>query len=244
MMAAPAAMAVTISAGDEISLTGWNPDDASGIMTYSVTNSTGSFDFSTFCIQNATYIWPSTVYTVGNITINVGNTVTPSMASSGTALNGTPLNGAVDYLYYLYSIGKFDSSFNPSTTVSLSQALLNQADFQQLLWYAQGESTYLVSLSGTVEQAWDESTPETVYVNANNAWYKDYLAYENPANKLQGKSYGTEVLNIIDSSGIDVAKGGDIQNQLVYQPVPEPSTFLLFGAGIAGVAFFRKRIKT
>jgi len=41
------------------------------------------------------------------------------------------------------------------------------------------------------------------------------------------------------STGYHVNVNGD----LVTAPVPEPSTFLLFGAGLAGVAFLRRRTK-
>jgi|GEM_PF-3671877 len=226
MVAASAALANTINSGDTITLTGYNTDDLAGIMTYSVTDKTeGTFTYNTFCIQNTTYISESTPYNIVNITNNVGNT-----KATGT-LNGTPLSGAVNYLFYLYSVGTFNSSFSGTS----SAALLNQADFQQLLWYAQGE--YSIANIGTTEKAWSDTTPVTVNLDDQTAWYADYENYINNVNGLQNKSYGTEVLNIVDCNGTDV------QNQLYNPatPVPEPSTFLLVGAGLLGILFRRPR---
>jgi hypothetical protein len=50
-------------------------------------------------------------------------------------------------------------------------------------------------------------------------------------------SYSVMAMNLLD------AYGNPAQSQLVGAPVPEPSTFILFGAGLAGIAFLRRRNK-
>jgi hypothetical protein len=52
-----------------------------------------------------------------------------------------------------------------------------------------------------------------------------------------GSSYDVMAMNLLD------AYGNPAQSQLVGAPVPEPSTFILFGAGLAGIAFLRRRNK-
>ncbi|MDA8387998.1 MAG: PEP-CTERM sorting domain-containing protein [Nitrospiraceae bacterium] len=218
IMAAPAAFATPyVVAGDSIQLssanfTGYNGYGA-GMIKYNISgNGIQPFQIGTFCIQDNVDIgWNK--YTVGNVSDIVGwsksdPTGNPSIKGEG------PLAPAVNWLYEQYSIGTFN-------TLTASQ----QADFQNLLWYLQGEDNGTYSAINTT-------------FSTTSAWYTDYANnFKNASAGNPSGKWGTEVLNIVDSNG------NVQQNQLVYQSVPEPSTFtlLIFGMGLLGVLLGRSK---
>ena len=218
MLAAPAAFATPyVDAGDSITLSsanfqGYNGYGA-GIMDFKVSDGTNKFTIGTFCIQDNVDIGWST-YTVGNVSDIVGWSPTQTNGNSSIAGEG-PLQGDVNWLYAQYETGQF----------TLTDAS-DQSDFQNLLWYLQGEDTNGYSSIGTT-------------FSTSSDWYKDYIKnYVGGGLANSPRQWGTEVLNIVDGKG-DVE-----QNQLVYQSVPEPSTMLLLGAGLACALLLRRRSKT
>ncbi len=118
----PATMALTISDGDLVQVQSYNPNDMAGIFIFNVKNNGGSplGTYDTFCIQETVYIYPGTWYQV-ELSDYVGKNPNNS---------GDKLNGAVDYLFYRYKSGAYDTPFAGSYS--------NQADFQKLLWSLQG----------------------------------------------------------------------------------------------------------
>jgi hypothetical protein len=205
LLVAPAAMAGTISAGDYVTLTGYNGLDNAGIMTYSVSHDGGKdvFSYDTFCIQDNVYIWANNAYLVASLSNNVGYFSPNAPAGAG------PLNQAVDYLFARFASGVYNYQLYTDPN-----KLSNQADLQRLLWSLQGSGLPYTSSAGT-------------------AWATDLFNYEHDSS-LQ-HSWGTEVINIVSGDT-------DIQNQL-YHPVPEPTTMLLLGLGLMGVAVARKKLQ-
>ena len=222
MVAAPAAFATPyVDAGDSITLSSANWTGYSGygagIMDFKIADGTNKFTIGTFCIQDNVDIGWST-YTVGKVSDIVGLNPATNTFNSSTAGEGS-LQGSVNWLYAQYSTGRFG-------TLDSSQ----QADFQNLLWDLQGEGTL-----GSFSTDTDPTDPNysAWYDAYENDYLKNNLASGNPSGK-----WGTEVLNIVDSCG------NIEQNQLVYQPVPEPSTLFLLGAGLACALLLRRRSKT
>ena len=164
MMAAPAVMADTvITSGQWVYLYAYNHADGAGIMTYEVSNSKGGSIigwYDTFCIQDNVYIAPNTWYPVASVSTTVGKFDSPSEAGTG------PLAGAVDYLFYRYKSGAYDSWLTTQD---------NQTDLQELLWTLQKSGGPFTTLSGT-------------------PWAKDLESY-NTTPSMQN-FWGTKVINI------------------------------------------------
>jgi hypothetical protein len=212
---ASSALADTILPGYYIKLTNYNSMDGAGIMTYAISNDNGSnilFYYDTFCIQDNTYVTKNVWYKVQSLTNQVG-----PYNFSGSPLAGEgPLAGAVDYLYYRYANGAYDSF--------LTNNLLNQKDLQNTLWGLQGSGP--------------QYTP-----NATMPWAFDLSAYQSNANLHQ--SWGTSVINIVPvnfQAGINYHQNMNIQNQLYNtNTVPEPSSLLLLGGGLAAFFMIKRR---
>jgi len=88
-------------------------------------------------------------------------------------------------------------------------------DIQEAIWYAIGEI-------GTIS-----SGAQAIYDNAVGKW---------------SDIGNVRVLNLYSSYSAAAGFSGNVQDQLSL--VPEPSTFLLLGAGLAGIGILRRRFKS
>jgi len=124
------------------------------------------------------------------------------------------LNGAVDYLFYRFTIGAYDAELLNSKS--------KQYDLQALFWSLQGSGSS--------------------YTSVGTLWAADLALYLSTPSLHHW--WGTEVINIasgINQAGSYI--GPDIQNQLYNHPVPEPATMLLLGMGLTGIALVRRKFR-
>jgi hypothetical protein len=206
---APATMATTITAGDWVTLIAHNNLSSAGIMTYAVSNSQNGPTVGSY----DTFCIQKNTYIWYGETFLVED-VSDTVGKYGNQVANTPgagaLVGEVDYLFSLFAAGNYDADFYNSGSNLVNKS--NQADFQQTLWSLQGSGP--------------------AFTSVGTSWAVDLASY------VANGSYGTKVLNIIDS------KGNVVQNQLWHNSaVPEPATMLLLGFGLVGLAGMRRKFR-
>ena len=194
MLVAPAAIADIINIGDYVKLIDYNSLDSAGIMTYAVSKDKGvttAFTYDTFCIQDNVYIYLNQWYPVADLSNDVGFFDSPKPAGAGE------LNGAVDYLFYRYKSGAYN-------TTMISHAI--ESDFQKVLWSLQGSGP---SYSST-GYLWDTdlSTYDAV-PSMHHSWGTEVI----------------NIVSSKDGNGN--FHGPDIQNQLYNQVPEPSSLLLL-----------------
>ncbi|WP_136805160.1 PEP-CTERM sorting domain-containing protein [Desulfosediminicola flagellatus] len=133
----------------------------------------------------------------------------------GGAVDGKDyISDATKWLYHNYMFGDYVWSRTTGVTAEKANAV------QNTIWFLEDEFT------------------DTGWANLSISKQSSYDLY----NIVQGQgdySFNgvVKVINLVDASG------NRKQSQLIGEPVPEPSTMLLMGAGIAGLAVYARKRK-
>jgi hypothetical protein len=133
----------------------------------------------------------------------------------GGSINGQdPISNATKWLYYHF----LKQDIQAATNTAVKQ---NDYSMQLAIWMLEDELN--VTSSKSYLDQYNADTLAQAYVSAA-------IASGNA-----GQNYDVMVMNLIDSSN------AFRQSQLVGAPVPEPSTFLLLGAGLLGAGLLCRR---
>jgi hypothetical protein len=187
----------------------------------------GTTGFETFCIEISASFNPSSTYnTTVSPVMNTGPGTT-AFISVGTA-----------YLYSQFAQGKL-ANFTYSSSGTGRE--LSGDQLQDAIWYLQGE----IGSSGnglTSDGLYTFSASTDPFVTLVDTMFGASTATE--SDLLYGNIFGVQALNLT-STGQD-GKTVYNQDQLVYCPVPEPSTFaagaaLLLPLGLSAVRMLRKK---
>ncbi len=201
------------SAGDNVTFAGGDYRATSGgDFNATVTDGNGkTTNYITFCLERNEYLNFNDTYTVSSITDYAENGGITD-TDNNTTDNKDHISDATRWVYWNYLYGSFDHDNSNLAGSTLSKAV------QKSIWQLEGEYNSSDDLFA------NDTTSLTFY---NNVVMRNGQSYDIAGN--------VQVMNIIKSDGTHS------QSQLIADPVPEPTTMLLFGTGIAGLAAVGRR---
>jgi hypothetical protein len=149
-----------------------------------------------------------------------GPTYNAGISNNAIGAGGNPLTLGAAWLYYEFATGQLND-YNYNYTGSTRQT--SAGELQEAIWFFMGQN---LNVQG-------DSIGVGPFKNDVISHFGSLSAAFAPSNG----SYGVYVLNLYN------ANGSPAQNQLVLEKVPEPTTMLLLGLGLIGLAGIRRKLK-
>lgn len=171
--------------------------------------------FGVFCVELNEYFTPGVSYKVASIS----NGANKGGLYGKTSTNFDPISKETQWLYHHFLLKDIQS---------VTGITENDYQLQLAFWFLENELDNRVSQNSTYFDAYYGNIGVTTDA-------EKYVAAAQLAVSRGAFLGDVKVMNLVD------ANGGYAQSQLIGQPVPEPSTMLLVGAGLIGLGFARRK---
>lgn len=215
LLTAGSAWAYPVAVGDTVRM--YNNDTAVQYEGHYQADKIGDIAgaFGVFCIELNEYFTPGVNYKVASISTGANK----GGLYGQTSTNFDPISKETQWLYYHFLLKDIKD---------VTGVAENDYQLQLAFWFMENELDNRVSQNATYFDAYYGARGITTDA-------EKYVAAAQLAIDRGAFLGDVKVMNLIDASG------NYAQSQLIGQPVPEPSTILLVGAGLIGLGFARRR---
>ena len=194
----------------------------------------------------------ATALTISNVTINVGD-VDEIIAYA--ELNNSGEQTEIDFIEQYLGVGYVVDFFkdenmgddngvsypNPYPWIMVDQPINGPAINAYAYDFSATITSYFLIKTGNIGYSSDLNSETNVFYSYNTFLYKNLPLTSGSEYNSQYGVIDLDTLSDLGSGGvIDIFKISHISYENS-SPVPEPSTLLLFGAGIAGLVTYRRR---